>query len=145
MASASAGLRPYPFTKGSTASKLVRSVTKLVWNGENVDFSNVKMSSAFVGFATDHQELCSWKYQKWMETKWKLAQNVVSHVSVGQCPMSSAFAGLCPYPISKGSTSVLVRSGIKLVWNGEKCDVSNVKISSAYERFAPDPKELCPW
>jgi len=111
-----ASARPYPITR---AFELVRSVTKLVWNCENVDVSNVKTSPASVGRPIDPQELCPWKYQKWMVgNKWKLAQNVVSQVSEGLCPMPSAFAGLCPYPIPKGSTSVLIRSGRKLVWNG---------------------------
>jgi len=34
--------------------------------------------------------------------------------------MPSASAGRCPYPIHKGSTSELVKSGIKLLWNGLK-------------------------
>jgi len=95
-----ASARPYPITR---AFELVRSVTKLVWNGENLYVSNVKTSpaSAVQGFAPRLSRTLPFEVSEMNGNKWKLAQNVVSHVglSLGLCPMPSVFAGLCPYPI----------------------------------------------
>jgi len=71
--------------------------------GLTFDVPNVKNIISFCGRAAFGTN------QKWKEQM----TNVVSQVLIGLCPMSSASAGLRPYPNSKESASELIRSGIK--------------------------------
>ena len=113
MPSASARLQSYTVKRIYLGTYQKRQKTSVKWWKCGFNRQNIVI---FWGFATEDDEKYSalWNNQKWKETNDNLRE-MVSQVSVGLHVMTSASAGLRPYPIHKGYAPEFVRNDRKLM------------------------------